>query len=345
MSDVDGPRHAGKRARTQAGRGGPGRRAAVRLLGWLLLLVGALLLISPDLARMSREADAAGQAEAVRQAARAASGSASSGQEGSSVPGAPPLAQAAADALPWLRSYNERVREGEGPAINDPFGFGGSEGSFDASGLAGLPVATLSVPAMGCEAPVYLGSSETNLSHGAAVVAGTSAPLGEDSSNCVIAAHRGMYFRWIENMAVGDEATLSTLWGTFTYRMVSAEVIYPSDIGRVAVVEGKDLLTLSTCHPYGHNQKRYIVVCQRVAGPSAETAGRGSGAALVTAVERGVRSPVLDDGGVNTLLLEDAGSIVGWLLVLAVCLRLIWGAALVVRRRIARVPSRHGGPT
>ena len=30
------------------------------------------------------------------------------------------------------------------------------------------------------------------------------------------------------------------------------------------IVEGKDMVTLVTCHPYPHNYQRYLVYCERV---------------------------------------------------------------------------------
>lgn len=77
-----------------------------------------------------------------------------------------------------LAAYNERVRTGKGGAVNDPFAF-----DSDALAALGLPdgiVGKIDIPAMGVTIPLYLGATEVHMVDGAGVVAGTSAPLGEE---------------------------------------------------------------------------------------------------------------------------------------------------------------------
>ena len=40
-------------------------------------------------------------------------------------------------------------------------------------------------------------------------------------------------------------------------------MITPDDIDAVKIVEGQDMLTLFTCHPYTKNYQRYVVYCTR----------------------------------------------------------------------------------
>ena len=319
------------------------RSRIVRVIGWLVLFCGALLLLSPDIYEASYTFQSISQTEIALKAIDAVfndDGKASDGEEATSLYDAEVLSVAdkAASSRPWLEGYNERVRCSQGPLINDPFTFGKSDQSFAATGLADAPIGVLTVPAMGCEAPVYLGSSEQNMLRGAAVVAGTSAPLGESSSNCVIAAHRGMYFRWVEDVKIGDLAELRTIWGSFVYRVVDIKVIYPSDLGEVAIQEGRDLLTLSTCHPYGRNKKRIIVVCERdpnvkldaAAGvlPSLLDAATGKRAlsSVTNAIERGDVA--------NQLLFEDCGRLLGRVLLLVVFIRLFVAIVNGIRRAV-----------
>ena len=322
----------------------PARRPRiVRVIGWVILLCGALLLLSPDIYEASYTFQSISQTDIALKAIDAVfddDDEASDGSETTSLYDSEVLSVAdrAASSRPWLEDYNERVRTGQGPLINDPFTFGKSDQSFAATGLADAPVGVLTVPAMGCEAPVYLGSSEQNMLRGAAVVAGTSAPLGEDSSNCVIAAHRGMYFRWVENVKVGDLAELRTIWGSFVYRVVDIKVIYPSDLSEVAIQEGRDLLTLSTCHPYGRNKKRIIVVCERDSSAKLDAAtgvlpslldaatGKRALSSVTSAIERGDVA--------NQLFFEDCGRLLGRVLLLVVLVRLIVAVVSGVRKAV-----------
>lgn len=313
------------------------KRLNIAAVGWVVLFAGALLLLVPDFVELSYGLRANSEMAAASKAIDAASDS-NAVSESAAGEEALETADRGVSSRPWLESYNERVRQGEGIVINDPFTFGVADQSFAETGLAGLPVGVLMVDSMACEAPVYLGSSEQNMLNGAAVVAGTSAPLGESSSNCVIAAHRNMFFKQIENVQVGDRVDLRTIWGSYVYRVAEVRIILPSDIKAVAVREGKDLLTLVTCHPYGSNRQRIIAVCERDEGAeiltgskveslprkTAEQAmGRSALSNIVATIERG--------GAIDELFIEDCGRLLGRALLVFLLVRFI--AAAVKRRK------------
>lgn len=129
-------------------------------------------------------------------------------------------------------------------------------------------VGVLNIDAMGVSLPLYIGADEENLMKGAAVLANTSMPIGGESTNCVIAGHRGGYngqavFRDIEVLQAGDVVTVTNAWETLEYEVVKSIVIMPDDIEAIKIMPGKDMLTLVTCHPYGDNTQRYVVYCTR----------------------------------------------------------------------------------
>ena len=116
--------------------------------------------------------------------------------------------------------------------------------------------------------PVYLGASDDHLTAGAAVLGNTSAPIGGNNTNCVIAGHRGWrgadYFRHIDKLAVGDTVKLTNLWETLTYTVADIQIIQPHEVDMIKIQQGRDLLTLLTCHPYASGGKqRYVVYCER----------------------------------------------------------------------------------
>ena len=90
-----------------------------------------------------------------------------------------------------------------------------------AYGIEDEIIGVLEIPAMELTMPVYLGASDAHLAAGAAVLGNTSAPIGGDNTNCVIAGHRGWrgadYFRHIDRLQIGDTVTLTNLWETLTY--------------------------------------------------------------------------------------------------------------------------------
>ena len=130
-------------------------------------------------------------------------------------------------------------------------------------------IGILEIPAMELTMPVYLGASDAHLASGAAVLGNTSAPIGGDNTNCVIAGHRGWkgadYFRHIDHLQVGDTVKLTNLWETLTYTVSDIQIIQPHEIEKIKIQQGRDLLTLLTCHPYASGGKqRYVVYCERV---------------------------------------------------------------------------------
>ena len=130
-------------------------------------------------------------------------------------------------------------------------------------------IGVLEIPAMELTMPVYLGASDEHLATGAAVLGNTSAPIGGDSTNCVIAGHRGWkgadYFRHIDRLAVGDEVRITNLWERLTYTVADIQIIQPHEVDKIKIQPNSDLLTLLTCHPYASGGKqRYVVYCERV---------------------------------------------------------------------------------
>ena len=113
--------------------------------------------------------------------------------------------------------------------------------------------------------PVYLGASDDHLAAGAAVLGNTSAPIGGANTNCVIAGHRGWrgadYFRHIDRLQIGDTVTLTNLWETLTYTVADIQIIQPHEVDKIKIQQGRDLLTLITCHPYASGGRQRDVVC------------------------------------------------------------------------------------
>ena len=135
----------------------------------------------------------------------------------------------------------------------------------------GLPdeiFGVLSIPAIDLEMPIYLGATEQHMADGAAHLSQTSLPIGGMDTNCVIAGHRGYsgasYFRYLDQLHVGDRVSVTNLWETLTYRVSEIRIIDPSDVEEILIQPGRELLTLLTCHPYASGgRQRYVVYCER----------------------------------------------------------------------------------
>ncbi len=135
----------------------------------------------------------------------------------------------------------------------------------------GLPdevFGVISIPALELEMPIYLGASPKHMADGAAVLSETSIPIGGINSNAVIAGHRGWngasYFLHVPNLQIGDSVTITNLWDVLSYEVIRTEIIDPNDYEKILIQEGKDMITLLTCHPPASGGKqRILVFCER----------------------------------------------------------------------------------
>lgn len=162
-----------------------------------------------------------------------------------------------------LVAYNEQIyREGQAN-FKDPFSYETPPIDLTEYGFEENVIATIWIPRLELELPVYLGATKDNLAKGAAVLGETSLPVSGENTNVAIAAHRGWrgapMFRDIQLIQIDDKITITTPWETLIYRVCELEIITPSDINAVMIQPGRQLLTLMTCHPYTQNYQRYLV--------------------------------------------------------------------------------------
>ena len=126
----------------------------------------------------------------------------------------------------------------------------------------------LEAPAIGLRLPVYLGASEYLMSYGAAHLYGTSLPVGEGDHNAAIAGHTGyigrIFFDNLRSLSIGDEVSVTTYWGTDSYRVTDTMVVSQDDTQPMTIQEGRKLLTLITCISDGEGGfDRYLVICEK----------------------------------------------------------------------------------
>lgn len=167
-----------------------------------------------------------------------------------------------------LTAQNERLYEEKQKDLVDPFSYERPGIDLTAYGLPDNVIGFLSIPKMNIELPILLGATSQNMALGAVHLTETSYPIGGNNTNCVLAAHRGYskaaMFRDIELLEPGDLVYVLNFRENLTYEVVEIRVIAPTDIEACLIQPDRDLLTLLTCHPYGHNYQRYLVFCQRV---------------------------------------------------------------------------------
>ena len=239
-------------------------RLIAKILAWLAILLGLALLIQPTAAQWwtsTRNAKTAAQF-----AARAeAQPTAPAAEETTAEP--PEPERAYPELYAAMQDYNAEIYAGGQSGLTDPFAYEEAPLDLAAYGYDDDVLAVLWIPRLNLELPVYLGASRENMAKGAALLGQTSMPLGGENTNTVLAAHRGYYgaemLRNVQQIQVGDKIQLTTPWDTLIYRVAELKIIDPADISSVLIQPGRDLLTLSTCHPYTQNYQRYLVIAER----------------------------------------------------------------------------------
>jgi sortase A len=110
------------------------------------------------------------------------------------------------------------------------------------------------------------GTDGRTLRHAVGHIPGTALP--GQQGNVALAGHRDTFFRGLRNINKDDEITLTTLHGSYRYRVDSTQVVEPRDT-EVLDATTDNILTLVTCYPFyfvGPAPKRFIVRAHRFPG-------------------------------------------------------------------------------
>ncbi len=124
-------------------------------------------------------------------------------------------------------------------------------------------MATLAIEKLNLTLPIYHGTDEPVLQKGVGHLEGSALPLGEVGAHTVLTGHTGLpsatLLTNLDQMVVGDTFTVTVLDQIFTYQVFELLVVDPDDIDDLAPIEGKSVVTLITCTPYGVNSHRLLV--------------------------------------------------------------------------------------
>ncbi len=126
----------------------------------------------------------------------------------------------------------------------------------------------ISIPVIKSEFPIYHGTSAEVLNIAAGHLQGSSFPVGGADTHAVISAHRGLptakLFTDLDKLVVGDIFTITILDRVYTYEVEEILIVKPEEIDKLAIIPGKDYVTLMTCTPYGVNTHRLLVRSHRI---------------------------------------------------------------------------------
>ncbi|HEX9683155.1 MAG TPA: class E sortase [Acidimicrobiales bacterium] len=123
----------------------------------------------------------------------------------------------------------------------------------------GEALAVLQIPKIGLDKAVVEGVAVSDLKKGPGHYPGT--PLPGQQGNAGLAGHRTTYgapFHRLDELETGDPIHVTTLEGTFTYRVTEQLIVTPADV-YVLGDYGDNRLTLTTCNPKYSARERLIV--------------------------------------------------------------------------------------
>jgi sortase A len=130
----------------------------------------------------------------------------------------------------------------------------------------GSPLGRIEISRVGLTAIVQEGVNEGTLRRAVGHIPGTALP--GQRGNVALAGHRDTFFRGLRQIRKDDEITLTTLTGSYRYRVESTRVVEPEATEVLDDAE-TEILTLVTCYPFnfvGSAPQRFIVRAYRIPG-------------------------------------------------------------------------------
>lgn len=96
----------------------------------------------------------------------------------------------------------------------------------------------------------------------------SSLPVGGINTHAILTGHRGLpsatLFSKLDELEIGDMFYIKVLGKTLAYQVAEIETVSPEELNDVVIEEGRDLVTLMTCTPYGVNTDRLLVTGERI---------------------------------------------------------------------------------
>lgn len=126
----------------------------------------------------------------------------------------------------------------------------------------------ITIDAINVNIPIYHGISDFVLKNNVGHLEWSSFPIGGVSTHSVLSAHSGLVdsrlFTDLNELKIGDKFTIHVLNERLVYEIDQIKTVEPDNQDDLSIEEGKDLVTLTTCTPYGINTHRLLVRGHRI---------------------------------------------------------------------------------
>ena len=125
----------------------------------------------------------------------------------------------------------------------------------------GTQYATIEIPRIGANLPVYFGDTLEILKKGVGHSSGSYFP-GEGGSILYMGHNSKKVFRRFSELQIGDEIKVTTTYGEYNYKIYDMQLIKETDLDKVPIQRDEEILMVYTCYPFnnvGYATQRYVV--------------------------------------------------------------------------------------
>ncbi|EMF0136306.1 class C sortase [Enterococcus hirae] len=166
----------------------------------------------------------------------------------------------------YLEKNRELAKSNSSPS-SDPFAEEEPE-KVTQSTFQKHTIGVLSIPKINVRLPIFDQTTSFFLEKGASLLAGTSYPVGGESTHAVLSSHRGLpkgkLFTDLDQLEKNDLFFIESQNGKLAYQVDQIKIIEPTDLDDLMIEKGQDLVTLLTCTPYMVNSHRLLVRGHRI---------------------------------------------------------------------------------
>ncbi len=130
----------------------------------------------------------------------------------------------------------------------------------------GTQYATIEIPKIDVNLPVYYGDTLEILKKGVGHSSGSYFP-GEGGSIIYMGHNSANVFRRFSELQIGNEITVKTSYGQYTYKIYDMQLIKETEVEKLPIQTEKEILMVYTCYPFrniGYTTQRYVVYAELV---------------------------------------------------------------------------------
>lgn len=127
--------------------------------------------------------------------------------------------------------------------------------------IYGSNYATLKIPSIGVDLPIYYGESLSLLKYGIGHDRISYFP-GEGGTIVYMGHNFKTFLAKLPQAKIGDLIEVHTQYGTFDYTIYETKIVHETDVNEVQIQQKEERLVIYTCYPInniGHAYQRYLV--------------------------------------------------------------------------------------